>query len=30
MDSGRRMVFDYSGGTNRSAEGVPVRSSRAR
>ena len=23
MDSGRRMVFDYSGGTNRSAEGIP-------
>ncbi len=23
MDSGRRMVFDYSGGTNRSAEGFP-------
>jgi cytosine/adenosine deaminase-related metal-dependent hydrolase len=23
MDSGRRMVFAYSGGTNRSAEGVP-------
>lgn len=23
MDSGRRMVFDYSAGTNRSAEGVP-------
>ena len=23
MDSGRRTVFDYSGGTNRSAEGIP-------
>jgi cytosine/adenosine deaminase-related metal-dependent hydrolase len=23
MDSGRRMVFDYGGGTNRSAEGIP-------
>jgi 5-methylthioadenosine/S-adenosylhomocysteine deaminase len=23
MDSGRRMVFAYSGGTNRSAEGIP-------
>ncbi len=23
IDSGRRMVFDYSGGTNRSAEGFP-------
>jgi cytosine/adenosine deaminase-related metal-dependent hydrolase len=23
MDSGRRMVFDYSSGTNRSAQGVP-------
>jgi cytosine/adenosine deaminase-related metal-dependent hydrolase len=23
MDSGRRMVFDYSGGTDRSAEGIP-------
>src|SRR5262245_9290099 len=23
MDSGRRMVFDYSAGTNRSAEGIP-------
>jgi len=23
MDSGRRTLFDYSGGTNRSAEGVP-------
>ncbi len=23
MDSGRRMVFDYGGGTNRSAEGFP-------
>ena len=23
MDSGRRMVFDYSGGTNRSAQGIP-------
>ena len=23
MDSGRRMVFDYSGGTNRSADGFP-------
>src|ERR1700681_4411648 len=23
MDSGRRMVFDYSGGTNRSAKGIP-------
>src|SRR5438477_405180 len=23
MDSGRRMVFDYSGGTNRSADGIP-------
>jgi cytosine/adenosine deaminase-related metal-dependent hydrolase len=23
MDSGRRMVFDYSAGTNRSAQGVP-------
>ena len=23
MDSGRRMVFDYSAGTNRSAEGFP-------
>jgi 5-methylthioadenosine/S-adenosylhomocysteine deaminase len=23
MDSGRRMVFDYSAGTNRSAEGMP-------
>jgi cytosine/adenosine deaminase-related metal-dependent hydrolase len=23
MDSGRRMVFDYSGGTNRSTEGFP-------
>ena len=30
MDSGRRMVFDYSGGTNRSAEGIPVRSSPGR
>ena len=29
MDSGRRTVFDYSGGTNRSAEGIPVRSPRA-
>src|SRR6202163_588712 len=23
MDSGRRMVFDYSGGTDRSAQGIP-------
>ena len=23
MDSGRRVVFDYTGGTNRSAEGIP-------
>ena len=28
MDSGRRMVFAYSAGTNRSAEGFPVRVSR--
>ena len=26
MDSGRRMVFDYGGGTNRSAEGFPYES----
>ena len=26
MDSGRRTVFDYSGGTNRSAEGIRTRS----
>jgi hypothetical protein len=30
MDSGRRMVFAYTGGINRSSEGIPVRDSRAR